>query len=245
MMILAFVAGFLSSFAQVEWLETDYDFGAFPEAGGPVTGRARFVNKGDKATFVSRVRPSCGCTGATYPHTMIEPGDTAEITFTYNPKGRPGRFEKTVKVYIGEEPVLTTIKIKGTVIGEPTTLEANFPTVAGPMRTEKPVADAGMMRRGMARHLFLNAYNQSADTIQPVWGELPPELEVSVKPEKILPGDIATFAFYLRSEKIDKDGLVEYVVNIKPDKSSPDEDVIPVKVKAVITREDPPFKIEN
>ena len=143
----------LAASAQLEWLATDYDFGTMKEIAGPKTGSVRFVNRGDKPVVINQVRPSCGCTGADYTEGQIAPGDTATVSFTYNPKGRPGRFEKTVKVYVGEDNERTAIKIRGTVIGAPETLQTSYPVEVGPLRLSQRILTAGDVRYGTARQI--------------------------------------------------------------------------------------------
>lgn len=231
--------------AEVEWLEKSYNFGTFKEADGPVTGKVRFVNKGPEATFVSRVRPSCGCTGASYTERMIEPGDTATISFTYNPTGRPGKFDKSVKVYVGKDNELSVIRILGTVIGSESTLESVFPVVIGPLRVETALLTAGEIRRGTPRHLFLNAYNQSGDTITPQWESTSPALTVDLKPRAIPPGDIATFSFYLETEKEKLNGPVEYPVEINADGKDPASGKRTVEVSAIIVPDTRKMSVEE
>ena len=79
-------------------------------------GRVRFVNTGGEPVVITGARPGCGCTGVEYPHDPIEPGDTAVISFTYNPAGRPGAFEKSIRVYIGDNTT-ERVMIRGTVLG--------------------------------------------------------------------------------------------------------------------------------
>lgn len=202
---------------EIEWLEKEYNFGTFKEASGPVTGRVRFVNKGPESTFISRVRPSCGCTGASYTERMIEPGDTAVVEFTYNPIGRPGRFDKTVKVYVGSDNSLTVIRIAGTVIGSESTLESVFPVDAGRLRFENTRLLAGEVKRGHPRHVYLNAYNQSADTVVPSWSVDGDLLALDVAPKAIPPGEMATFSLYLQTVNEKRSGPVEYEADIYPE----------------------------
>ena len=103
---------------EVRWLETKYDFGLMKEAAG------------SEAVNVLDAKPSCGCTGATYPQDPVMPGDTAVITFTYDPAGRPGRFDKTIKVRFdnGRREV---IRIVGNVLGTPESLAQFYPVEAG------------------------------------------------------------------------------------------------------------------
>lgn len=218
--------------AEIEWLAKEYDFGAFKEADGPVTGSVKFINRGHEATFISRVRPSCGCTGASYTTSMIEPGDTATVSFTYNPLGRPGAFDKTVKVYVGEDNELTTLRITGTVIGSAATLENNYPVEAGPIRVENTLIPAGELKRGSSRHLFLNIYNQSDKPVSPLWEPNDKALQVALVPATVPPGDVATFSLYMRTVDEPKNGPFEYSVIIYPDGKS--SDPLTVTVAGVI-----------
>lgn len=220
--------------AHVEWLATEYDYGSFREASGPKTGSVRFVNKGPEPTFISSVRPSCGCTGAAYTEDMIQPGDTATVSFIYNPIGRPGRFDKTVKVYIGKEKELKVIRIKGTVIGTPETLESSFPYSAGPLRLEKLEMSAGRIVKGGSRHLFMNVYNQSEDTIRPAWVNHNKGIEVELTPSEIPPGEIGTFGFYLRTPAEKRMGPVSYTIRLTADANDPHSETKDVTVGAMI-----------
>ncbi|MDE6338027.1 MAG: DUF1573 domain-containing protein [Muribaculaceae bacterium] len=231
---------------EVEWLATEYNFGSFKEANGNVTGSVKLVNHGPKATFINRVRPSCGCTGASYTHSMIEPGDTATVSFTYNPVGRPGPFDKTVKVYMGPDNDLTVIRIMGTVIGAPTTLKANFPVECGPLRLENTLVPAGEIKRGHSRHLFLNVYNQGEKPITPTWHSDAKALTVELTPREIAPGDLGTFSFYLRTAEEPADGPYEYPIVISADGEGSDEVTVTVSVAIVPdTRAIPLDQLEN
>ena len=207
----------MSLAAQIEWLATDYDFGIIKEAAGPKTGQVRFVNHGSAPTAINQVRPSCGCTGADFTHGEILPGDTATVSFTYDPKGRPGRFEKTVKVYTGEDNSRTVITIRGTVIGAPETLSSSYPIEAGPLRLSNRLLPAGDVRYGTSRHLFLQGYNQSADTIWPDWGHPARSLSLGISNKAVAPGDLVTFSIYFNSREEDAPGTIVYPIEIVAD----------------------------
>lgn len=187
--------------ATIRWLTESYDFGTFREAAGPQEGYVQFVNIGPDTTIISRVKPSCGCTAERHTEKLIAPGDTATIWFTYNPKGRPGRFAKTIKIYTGSQNDIKSIPISGTVIGEPLTLEPEFPIVAGNMRLSSNTLDFGKISFGHTAHLFLKAYNQSNDTIFPHTSanKLTHELDVIASSDTIAPGDIFSISFYLNT----------------------------------------------
>ncbi len=228
---------------QVEWLSKEYNFGSFKEADGKVTGSVQLVNHGPEATFINRVRPSCGCTGASYPAAMIEPGDTVSISFTYNPAGRPGPFDKTIKVYMGPDNDLTVIRITGTVIGASSTLNTYFPKDCGSLRLENTLVPAGEIKRGSSRHLFLNVYNQSEDTITPSLKNHSDALGVDLTPRRLSPGEIGTLTFYLQTAKEPNDGPIDYPVVISPGENSADS--VTVTVSSVVVPDTRTLSVEQ
>lgn len=183
----------------IRWLSTEYDFGTFREAEGKRTGFVRFVNVGKEPTVINRVKPTCGCTVADYTQGEIAPGDTATVSFTYNPAGRPGRFLKHVKVYTGVDNMLTSIAIRGTVIGAPQTLAAEYPIEAGALRLSTDSLNMGHIAMGAARNEFIHGYNQSQDTLELSWTDVPRSVSLGVSSRQIAPGDIFTLSVYLNT----------------------------------------------
>lgn len=200
--------------ANIRWLATEYDFGSFKEAEGPRTGMVRFVNDGPDATMIQRVKSTCGCTVARYTDGIIAPGDTATVWMEYNPTGRPGRFEKTVKVYTGENGDLTSIRIKGTVIGAPATLHASYPDEFGPLRFSSTQLRLGAFNYGLSRHEYIYGYNQSADTLHISWGKLPPSLSLGVSTKSVAPGDLFTLSAYFNSRDQGEIGSLEFPIEL-------------------------------
>lgn len=230
MILLAFGGG--SAAAQLEWLATEYDFGAFPEAGGPRSGEVRFINRGKRPTSINRVRLTCGCTSEAHTEGEIAPGDTAIVRFTYNPIGRPGRFEKSIKVYTGDADDLTTVKMRGTVIGAPQTLEKDYPYVTGPLRYDTRAVDFGKVRFGTSRHQFIVVYNQSHDSIRPVLAGSDRSLDVGISTPVIAPGDLATISLYLNTRDLTEMGPMEFSLSITADAAAGDSvAIIPIKAE--------------
>lgn len=94
-----------------------HDFGTINENGGSVSHEFEFVNTGDKPLVIISATASCGCTRPKYPQEPIKPGKSAKIKVTYLPKGRPGEFDKAVKVRTNDpKNKKITLKIKGVVV---------------------------------------------------------------------------------------------------------------------------------
>ena len=95
--------------------EKIHDFGTIKEADGPVSYSFEFTNTGNEPLVIINVNASCGCTRPEYSKEPIRPGKKGEIKVTYNPAGRPGEFDKEVKIRTNgnKRPIL---RITGVVV---------------------------------------------------------------------------------------------------------------------------------
>ena len=114
--LLAVCAVLFAQQPVITFEKTDHDFGKINEADGRVTTIFTFKNEGMAPLVLSNVRASCGCTTPTWTKTPIEPGQTGDITVTYNPNGRPGRFQKTITITSNASEPTKKLTIRGEVI---------------------------------------------------------------------------------------------------------------------------------
>lgn len=233
MTVLMSVSAVFSAAAEVIWLEKDYDFGLMKEIAGPQTGSVRFVNTGPETVVITGARPSCGCTGVEYTEDPIAPGDTVKFSFTYNPIGRPGRFNKSIRVYIGDFDTFK-INIRGNVLGTPESLSSLYPVEVGPMRLSETILGAGDVNYGATRHFFVNAYNQTTDTIRPRWQCDNPALSVSASAEELAPGDLLTISLYFNSRDVKELGPLSIPVTVFADQA-PDSPSAVLEFNANVT----------
>ncbi|MDD3064139.1 MAG: DUF1573 domain-containing protein [Massilibacteroides sp.] len=117
MMSLLLITG--SAFAQEKAViaaeEVTYDFGAIQEDNGTVIHTFKISNKGDAPLVITRVIASCGCTTPDWTKEPIAPGKKGEVKITFNPKGRPGPFVKTISVYSNGKTGSFVLTIRGDV----------------------------------------------------------------------------------------------------------------------------------
>lgn len=194
--------------ANIRWLERDYDFGLFKEVGGPKTGYSRFVNTGTDTISIFSVRPSCGCTSADFTHAPIAPGDTATVSFTYDPTMRPGKFDKSVQVRFSDGSK-QTIRITGSVLGTPESLESLYPVDAGELRLSDRIISFDETTKGRSPVRFVNAYVLSNDSVVPVIKALSDALTITPSVSKAGPGDVVTFTLTLNTSRLEEYGPVE------------------------------------
>jgi hypothetical protein len=102
--------------ATISWEETTFDFGSINEEDGVQTATFTFSNTGNSPLFITNVRSSCGCTTPDWSKEPVQPGEKGYVKAAYNPRNRPGNFNKSVTVTTNTEPEVTVLRIKGNVI---------------------------------------------------------------------------------------------------------------------------------
>lgn len=122
--------------AKIEFKETSHDYGTFKEESGSQSYTFTFTNKGDVPLILNNVQPSCGCTTPEWIRKPIPPGQEGYIKVSYDPKGRPGKFNKSIQVISNAENATVVLYIKGEVTPREKTLEEIYPMTVGPLRVK-------------------------------------------------------------------------------------------------------------
>ncbi len=102
--------------ALMSFVEKTHDFGTIKEADGPVSHEFEFKNTGNSPLVIISASASCGCTRPEYPKEPIKPGKSGKIKVTYNPAGRPGEFDRSVKLKTNVKKKRYVLKITGVTI---------------------------------------------------------------------------------------------------------------------------------
>lgn len=202
--------------ADITWLSTTHDFGAFDEDTKKKTAYFRFVNTGDEPVSVISSTATCGCTLPKYSEDPVAPGDTAVIEVSYDPSGRPGRFNKQVYVRTSASPERVRLTIQGTVIGSPVTINGRYPVSIGPLKLSAGAAMMGRVHPGHTKMHYVDGYNMSADTLAPVVVSLPEYISMRPVPDVVAPGEMVTLNFEFRKEAADIWGILTDSVMIAP-----------------------------
>ena len=113
-MLLTFSANAQTS--KLEFETKVHNFGLIQEDDGMVTIDFEFTNDGDAPLMIYKVTASCGCTTPEWTQEPIPVNEKGFIRVSYNPKGRPGVFSKTVTVKSSSSDQPIILQIKGEVI---------------------------------------------------------------------------------------------------------------------------------
>lgn len=120
--------------ASISWDKTVHDFGKFKEESGKQTCTYTFTNTGSQPLIITNVRASCGCTSPTWTKEPVKAGEKGYVKATYNPRNRPGRFNKSVTVTTNATPPTTILRLKGDVTPREKTIEDYYPKVFDDIR---------------------------------------------------------------------------------------------------------------
>ncbi len=87
-----------ATYTRVQWVDSIKDFGSI-NMGDSIQIIFTCRNVGEKPLFLTQVKPSCGCTVASYSKEAILPGQAGFVTGTFNSnRSHPGEVRKTIFV---------------------------------------------------------------------------------------------------------------------------------------------------
>ena len=99
---------------EIEFDQKEYDFGTITE-GEKVEGIFKIKNVGKTDLVITSAKATCGCTVPVWPKEAIKPGESSELKFTFNSRGRSGKQTKSITLKTNTEKVTETLRIKGMV----------------------------------------------------------------------------------------------------------------------------------
>jgi hypothetical protein len=91
-----------------------FDFGVVEE-GETVKTVFKFKNTGKTPLIITDASATCGCTVPEYPKTPIKPGESGEISVSFNSQGRLGMQDKIVTIKSNASPEAQGLHLVGEV----------------------------------------------------------------------------------------------------------------------------------
>lgn len=103
--------------AEITFTKTAHDFGTIKADGGAVTAVYEFTNTGSAPlTIINVTNGGCGCTKPAYTKEPVAPGRKGEIKITFQPRGRSGEFNRSVKVKTNASAGRKTLTFNGVIV---------------------------------------------------------------------------------------------------------------------------------
>ena len=171
--------------AKIVFDKQAHDFGSFKESDGVQTTTFKFTNKGDAPLILSNVRASCGCTTPKWTREPVAPGGSGSIDVSYNPKNRPGSFNKSVTVSSNAENSTVILRINGKVEPREKTLAEKYPRKIGDLRVKSNYLAFAKITKGEKVTKELELVNDSDKPVEVGFRTVPSHLTAKVEPESI------------------------------------------------------------
>ncbi len=114
--------------------EKVYDFGDVLEANGNADHEFVFTNNSGRPVKILNVTTSCGCTTPGWSKEQVASGKTGFVRASFDPKGRPGYFNKTLTLLTDADPNPIVLQIKGQVVFPDGNAEGVYPIAMGQLK---------------------------------------------------------------------------------------------------------------
>ena len=191
-LILLSFALFLNTNAQTKKAKITFEkelhnFGTFKEEAGPQTFVFKFKNTGNATLTLSSVKASCGCTTPEWSRSPIAAGKTGEIVVTYNPRNRPGPFDKSITIKSNSTTPTKVLKIKGNVLPRKKTAADLFPEEIMGLRLQAKHIAFTKVYSNKTKQESIEIMNTTDKDMKIEFAEIPKHIKIWVEPKIIKP----------------------------------------------------------
>ena len=173
--------------AKIEFEEIVHDFGTFSEEENFVNYSFKFKNVGNTPLLIVKAKATCGCTVPSYPKAPIAPGKSGVINVKYSAIGRPGAFNKSVKITTNGTPAETNLIIKGNVI--PNADNENYKYYINGLKLKAVSYDLGNIVKGEKKELVFDTWNSSDVPLTIKINNLADYIKIEPLPKNLSPGE--------------------------------------------------------
>lgn len=218
LVVLVFACWEAYSQAVVEFQQRMHDFGTIKEVNGPVSYDFVFTNRGNSPILIKNVESSCGCTSPEWTKQPILPGKTGYVKATFDPKDRPGYFDKTITVFSNAKNPVVELKIKGSVEGRTRTVLDEYPyELASGLRLPLDHISLMKVRKGAMKSMTYGVYNNAGKSVHVSFSGLPAWLKAGIEPQQIEAGKTGMLKVACNGALVEEFGLNEKEIGLVVD----------------------------
>jgi len=196
--------------SKITFEKLQHNFGTFKEELGIQTVAFNFKNNGDVALILNNVQASCGCTTPEWTREPIAPGAKGIIKVSYDPRNRPGVFNKTIRVTSNAENADVVLTILGEVAPRARTIEEDYPNQIGPLRAKTNYIAFPSIKENQIKKDSTEVINTSDQPVQLSFKTPPPHLSAVFKPAKLAPKQKGFIVVTFDAAKIKTYGFISH-----------------------------------
>jgi hypothetical protein len=203
--------------ARIAFEKLQHNFGTFKEELGVQTVAFNFKNDGTVPLILNNVQASCGCTTPEWTREPVAPGAKGMIKVSYDPRNRPGVFNKTIRVSSNAENADVVLTILGEVTPRARTIEEDYPNEIGPLRAKTNHIAFSSIKEKSIRKDSTEVVNNSDQPVQLSFKTPPPHLSAVFKPTKLAPKQKGYLVVTFDANKIQAFGFVMHRIYLNID----------------------------
>lgn len=172
--------------------KTTHNFGKIKETDGAVKYNFEFTNTGSQPLIITDVSASCGCTTPEWSREPIPAGGRGFVSALYDPKNRPGNFNKTVTVKSNSENSPIMLHITGDVGAKEPSVEEAYRYPMDGVRLDASNVHFAEIFSDETLTEDINFINTSEQDVKVTFNEnrgMPSHISISSVPETVKPGE--------------------------------------------------------
>lgn len=213
-LLFLFVFFFLPSFVfsqsvnDIKIDKSNYDLGLIKEKDGIVNHSYLITNTANIPLIISKLETSCGCTTTKWKMKPILPGKSTIIRLFFDPKNRPGNFNKTLRIICNFKPGFVIVSLNGFVVPKKRTFLDDYPyEFPSGLRFQYPYISFGKIIKNETKQVSVEFVNNNNQIIRPIFIFLPKGINIIKKEKCIKPQTISKISFSINTNKISNYGI--------------------------------------
>lgn len=203
--------------ARIAFEKLQHNFGTFKEELGPQSISFNFKNEGSVPLILNNVQASCGCTTPEWTREPVAPGAKGMIKVSYDPRNRPGTFNKTIRVSSNADNPDVILTILGEVTPRTPTVEESYPNQIGPLRSKTNHIAFAQMKENQVKKDSTEVINMSDKPVQLSFKTPPSHLNAVIRPSKLAPKQKGYIVVTFDASKIKAYGFVMHRIYLNVD----------------------------
>jgi len=187
---------FLSSFsysqqkkATIKFDNEIHNFKVIKEDNGKVSHKFIFTNTGNTPLIINSVKATCGCTSPEWTQKPILPGQDGYVSATFDPRNRPGKFNKSIIIRTNASKPTVVLRITGEVIPRVKTVSDIYPRKVGNIRIKSNHLAFVRVYKNQIKTDSLQIINTSDEIVKLSFKNTPSHISLKTVPASLKPGE--------------------------------------------------------
>jgi len=176
--------------ATISFEKQVHDFGKIKEDGGTVEYRFIFTNTGQKPLIITKVQASCGCTSPSWTEKPVMPGEKGFVNAIFDPKNRPGNFNKSITVESNASNARIVLRIQGEVLQRERTMLDIYPKAIGELRLQSNHLSFVTVYTDQVKTDTFKIFNSSEKPLKVGFSDVPAYIKLKTEPAVLKPGEV-------------------------------------------------------